>query len=406
MVVAEQAGLWQGSGRATDGVIAVGGPRGDRWVECQTFLVATGLRRTYQGLAERLAQLGIESDTRAVAGLVEIRQWADLDEERDAGELMRAFGPLGIGVRVPGKVDNPAEGYRMLLERAVACSGGSVVIDDIELVEDEDGEQSLHFRRDGQSYWWALEHRSPRCLDLEAIREGLDDLTPGGTDPRGFYQVDGEDDGGTDCYVLLTPEQAEALREEFGLPVARRGSSGPPAGAPAAEPDTLGWYMEDDRRYLDPPARRSLDEWLGVMDVVLERWRNRHLPDDFPFDFSLDSLAALERLMLDRFDSPEAVRAAAGDEFVDGAVRYLGETAVRAWPCRWGHQYSDSGSGSVVSIPVIRSNTPDGFLEAVAPLDVLRFLARDRAHGTLAYEMGIVEDALDRYRKALRARAR
>ncbi|KAA5828693.1 hypothetical protein F1721_27010 [Saccharopolyspora hirsuta] len=114
-------------------------------------------------------------------------------------------------------------------------------------------------------------------------------------------------------------------------------------------------------------------------------------------------LSARADLILDRFDSSDAVKAAAADEFVDGAVRYLGETAIRAWPARWSYQHSDVPS-LYANVPLIRSNTPQGFEEVNAPLWVLQLLAEEREPGSAAFNMGVVEDAADRYRKALEAR--
>jgi hypothetical protein len=41
-------------------------------------------------------------------------------------------------------------------------------------------------------------------------------LAPGGDDPRSFFHIP-KDEPGDDCYLLLTAEQAAALRVEFGL---------------------------------------------------------------------------------------------------------------------------------------------------------------------------------------------
>ncbi|MEO3868460.1 hypothetical protein ABGB18_06485 [Nonomuraea sp. B12E4] len=136
------------------------------------------------------------------------------------------------------------------------------------------------------------------------------------------------------------------------------------------------------------------------MDTVLERWRARYLPGDFPFDFTIESVSALEPLVLERFDDPRSVRA--DDEFVQGAVRYLGEATLRAWPSRWAflgwRPYDD--------LPVIRSNTPDAFEEIAAPLHVLKLFVSEPEPGGLGYNTGVIEDAVDRYQKALRAGTR
>ncbi|WP_334271020.1 hypothetical protein [Saccharopolyspora indica] len=344
------------------------------------------------------------TDARAAAALAELDAPADHDAERSTSELVQVLGGLGLGVLVPtDKVDDPEDEYAELLRAAAACSGGSVLIDDIELVEDEDGEESLHFRRNGRSFWWALDHESTAGLDLTTVLDSFGDLAPGENDPREFFPVAEQGDFAGIWHILVTPDQAHALREEFDLPVDSWGRSGPLDGELPEAPDTLAWYLADDLRYMDEESRSFLDRWLTGMDTALARWRAEHLPADFPFDFSLDSLSALEDLILDRYDSSDAVKAAAADGFVDGAVRYLGETAIRAWPARWSYQHSDVPS-LYANVPLIRSNTPQGFEEVNAPLWVFQLLAEEREPGSTAFNMGVVEDAADRYRKALEAR--
>ncbi|MFJ8534358.1 hypothetical protein [Streptomyces sp. NPDC093591] len=363
---------------------------------------------TLRGFAETLVRLGIATDEQATTGLAEAAGIGmDLDEEfEDTAELTFLLGECGLGFQIPEKVPGGLEdGYEELLLDAAACSGGSVVVDDVELVTDEDGEEYLHFRRNGRSIWHPAEHLSDstRYMDWNAAFDALGDLVPGNDDPRGFYQLDEESYDA--WWLLLTPEQAEGL-EEFGLPMPVRLGGRVRDRAPAAEPETLPWYVEDDRLHASEESRRCLDEWLASMDAALDRWRTAHLPAGFPFDHSLDSLSALERLVLDRFDSLASLEAAAGDEFFEGAVRYVGETALRLWPCRWTYQHSDDASSVFTNEPMIRSNTPDGFAGEFSPDYVLRTLVRSRTSDDMRERMEDVGEAVDSYRKALRARAR
>ncbi|MDX3227977.1 hypothetical protein [Streptomyces sp. ME19-01-6] len=329
----------------------------------------------------------------------------DLDEVfEDTDELTFLVGECGIGFQTPEKVSGYlADGYEELLLDAAACSGGSVVVDDVELVKDEDGGEYLHFRRNGRSIWHSARHLSDgtRYMDWNTAFDAIGDLVPGNDDPRSFYQLD--DDAYDAWWLLLTPEQAKGL-EEFGLPVPVELGNWVRDGMPAAEPETLAWYMEDDRLHASEESRRCLDEWLAPMDAALDRWRAAHLPGDFPFGYSLDSLSTLERLVLDRFDGPASLEAAAGDEFFAGAVRYVGEAALRLCPCRWAYQHSDDGSSVFTNEPLIRSNAPDGFAGQFSPDYVLRTLVRSRTPGGLRDSMNGVGEAVDSYRKALRAR--
>ncbi|MDO0914285.1 hypothetical protein QQM39_26690 [Streptomyces sp. DT2A-34] len=365
-------------------------------------------RHTLRGFAETLVRLGIATDEQAATGLAEAAGIGmDLDEEfEDTDELTFLLGECGLGFQMPEKVLGGLEdGYEDLLLDAAACSGGSVVVDDVELVRDEDGDEYLHFRRNGRSIWHPAEHLSDstRYMDWNAAFDAIGDLVPGNGDPRGFHQLDEE--AYDAWWLLLTPEQAEGL-QEFGLPMPVRLGNRVRDRIPTAEPETLAWYVEDDRLHASEESRRRLDEWLTSMDAALDRWRTAHLPAGFPFDHSLDSLAELERLVLDRFDSLTSLEAAAGDEFFEGAVRYVGESAVRLWPCRWTYRHSDDTSSVFANEPMIRSNAPDGFAGEFSPAYVLRTLVRSRTSDDMRKRMEDIGEAVDSYRKALRSRAR
>ena len=164
--------------------------------------------------------------------------------------------------------------------------------------------------------------------------------------------------------------------------------------------------MEDDRLHASEESRRCLDEWLAPMDAALDRWRTAHLPGDFPFDYSPDSLTALERLVLDRFDGLAALEAAGEDEFFEGAIRYVGQTALRLWPCRWTYRHSDDDSSVFTNEPLIRSNTPDGFGGGFSPDYLLRTLVELRTNSGMRERMESVGEGVEDYRKALGARTR
>ncbi|MFE7278507.1 hypothetical protein [Streptomyces sp. NPDC057623] len=356
--------------------------------------------------AQTLVRLGIATEEQAAVGLAETTGIGmDLDKDYgDTDELTFLVGECGLGFQTPEKaLGDLADGYEDLLLEAAACSGGSVVVDDVELVTDEDGEEYLHFRRNGRSIWHPTEHvsDSTRYMDWDAVFDAIGDLVPGNDDPRSFYQLD--EDSYDAWWLLLTPEQAAGLKE-FGLPMPVRLSSWVRDQVPTAEPETLAWYMEDDRLHASEESRRHLDEWLSSMDTALDRWRTAHLPESFPFDYSEDSLSELERLVLDRFDGPASLEAAAKDEFFAGAVRYVGETALRLWPCRWTYQHSEDTSLTFANEPMICSNTPEGFAGEFSPDYVLRTLVHSRTSDDMRESMEEVGDAVDGYHRALDAR--
>ncbi|MDL4777174.1 hypothetical protein [Actinomadura xylanilytica] len=370
--------------------------------------MANATRMTSRRMATRLVELGMVTEEGAAKGLAAIGEYApDLDEELVGDDVLDAIDEFGLAVWVHGEdVDDLEEGYRGILREAAALSGGSVVVGDVELVRDADGGEALHFLRNGEPVWWPVEHQPGDCLDQLTIMECIGDLEPGGADPRMFYELPGLDVCEDDVYVLATPEQARALRGEFGLDLegldAQKPQYGPPATAPFG---TFEWYMQDDARTMSEPAREFLARWTAGMDDALARWRTEFLPQGFPFDFSLASLDALEPLVLDRHPGRDSVIAAGGGPFVEGAVRYIGETLLRVVPSRWGYQ--DMGlSDAYDRIPMIRSNTPAGFLQTVVPLRRLGALAEHRERGLLAASEGFLRDAVDRHRKAQAARRR
>ncbi|MFJ9853089.1 hypothetical protein [Streptomyces sp. NPDC101150] len=368
--------------------------------------MSEGIRRTCREFAETLVRLGIATQEQADAGLAEAGRFGfDVDEKfEDADQLTFLVGECGLGFTMPEKMSGGVdEGYESLLRDAAACSGGSVVVDDIELVEDEDGEEYLHVRRNGRSLWYHTEHDKDfrRYMDWMAASDAIGDLVPGGDDPRNFHQLDG--DPLDAWWLLLTPEQAAGLKE-FGLPMPNSLGNVVRNGLPTAEPGTPAWYLEDDRLHASEESRRFLDAWLASMDTALDRWRTAHLPDGFPVDFSLESLAALERLVWERFEGPDALKTAAGDEFAEGAIRYIGETALRLWPCRWTYQHSDDEADLFANDPAILSHAPSGFATEVFPSVALRLVVEDREPGTLAERLEDIPDSVDDYRRALRAR--
>ncbi|GAB3985997.1 hypothetical protein GCM10029978_100330 [Actinoallomurus acanthiterrae] len=359
--------------------------------------------------------LGMLTEEKAAAVLAGIAEWrADhLDEDLAERDVFGWLPEFGVAVSVHGEdVDFVESYYGYLLEKEVtACTGGAVVVTDVVLVRDEDDEDSaeyLHFLRNGESVWWHVEHQSDDYVDQAAVAEQISDLDPGGDDPRVFYELlrEKRESCQDDVFVLASPEQARALRDEFGLDfhgldVHGLDADRPPCGEPpTAEPGTAEWYMQDASRSMTEPAKVFLDGWLSGMADALDDWRARFLPEDFPSDFSLDSLDALERQVLHRFADWNAAQSAAGDPFVVGAVRYLGETLIRQAPGHWGYQ--DTADSLYGRVPLIRSNTPAAFRAIVVPFHQLSRLAEDRRFGILRESAEDLQDAADEYATALR----
>ncbi|MEU1951039.1 hypothetical protein [Nocardia rhamnosiphila] len=152
----------------------------------------------------------------------------------------------------------------------------------------------------------------------------------------------------------------------------------------AHEHDRTEAYTAQDRVTMTESARDFLDRWRATMDGELEQWRRRYLPAEFPFDFTLDSLDALEPIVLARCPDRAAPGSAGNAEFATGTVRYIGEVLLQATPARWGYQdRGDDDLNPYNRTVVIRSNTPPEFTTGVIPEFYLHQLVRDRKPGAL-----------------------
>jgi ribose transport system substrate-binding protein len=75
-------------------------------------------------------------------------------------------------------------------------------------------------------------------------------------------------------------------------------------------------------------------------------------------DFSRESLVGLEAQLLERFPDPERYYQGDGDrDVIDGAVRYVGETYLRAFGGGW--KFSDDPRFVVAGRPYVLLGTPD-----------------------------------------------
>ncbi len=182
--------------------------------------------RTLRDLAESMVALGMLTEEKSATVLARIGEWRmeHLDEPLTERDLISWLPEFGVALSVHGDdVDHVEDHYRYLLEDQVAaCTDGQVLISDVRLVrdpDDEDGYEFLHFRRDGRSFWWHVEHESDEYVDQAAVSEQINDVDPGGADPRVFHEViRSKPESCQDAvFVLATPQQARALSDEFGL---------------------------------------------------------------------------------------------------------------------------------------------------------------------------------------------
>ncbi|MFC9432470.1 hypothetical protein [Nocardia sp. NPDC057030] len=149
------------------------------------------------------------------------------------------------------------------------------------------------------------------------------------------------------------------------------------------EDDQTEAYMAEDRKDMTESAGVFLDSWLASMGSALRQWRCSYLPANFSFDFTLDSLDALEPVVLARYPDQAAVGMADNVEFTTATLRYIGEVLLRVAPARWGYQDRAHDDRNPYRAPVIRPNTPADFENGVSPEFFLHQLVRERERGTL-----------------------
>lgn len=184
---------------------------------------------TYSTLAVRLVALGMISDDTARRALEEmvivgeggvVELGPDGDRPLEDGELPEALVHFGVALAVTGdEVGELASGYDQLLQEAAECTGGAVVIEDVEYVENSQGDDVLRFLRNGEPFEWSLSHDFEGYLaymDIMGYIESGDLNPPAPEDHRTFRMVTLEETG-DNYYVLATDEQAAFLEREFGL---------------------------------------------------------------------------------------------------------------------------------------------------------------------------------------------
>ncbi|WP_309132688.1 hypothetical protein [Brevibacterium sp.] len=133
--------------------------------------------------------------------------------------------------------------------------------------------------------------------------------------------------------------------------------------------------------------QREYAAFLSNMDVRLGAFVLADLPESFqqedgtqapfPKDLSPKSLPMIEHFVLSKFSTPAEVVAEENRRFVEGLIRYLGETYLRAVGGAWDHDES-TGNG----LPFIRPDSAEGPLRGEPiPLVAVVLTAVDQRTG-------------------------
>lgn len=160
--------------------------------------------------------------SRAAEALATVADWRNPDEELPINERPSALVQLDTAVYVDTDdvgLDGPdlVDVYADILTDAAACSGGSVVVENIKLTEQEDedegGDWLLTFTRNGQPKSWSIEDHGG-YLDALSIFESINDLRPTSDVQRNFHCLF---NGGDQIFVLASEAQLTVLTGELGL---------------------------------------------------------------------------------------------------------------------------------------------------------------------------------------------
>ncbi|WP_456787684.1 hypothetical protein [Cellulomonas sp. P5_C5] len=99
----------------------------------------------------------------------------------------------------------------------------------------------------------------------------------------------------------------------------------------------------------------QFEEWLDAMHPRLARFEDFLMPTGWTAGFTRESLAELEQYALERWPDPRAFLDEDDEDWIDGAVRYVGETYLRIGGGGW---YLDTDPDFVFSgVPIIRLDT-------------------------------------------------
>lgn len=169
----------------------------------------------------------------------------------------------------------------------------------------------------------------------------------------------------------------------------QEGADGVRAGA--------GTQEQPRQEDLLPASAELFDTWVAEMDPKLSGFEMFGLPEQFTArHYSRDALAQLQDIIRARLSTAEQVSDGSETAFVDGAVRYIGETLIRHSGGRW-HYTVEQGvpwRGRPVLVLDHPASSDD---DPVDVLDLVRETVRDPRHDWLT-------DAFDIHVRAARER--
>ena len=153
---------------------------------------------------------------------------------------------------------------------------------------------------------------------------------------------------------------------------------GSPEEEPPADEPSLG---EASASATGVPTRALFEEWVEAQDPRLARYRDFLAPTEIRTDFTRDSLSDLGAYLLVRYPEGTQPLAANDTDFLDGAVRYIGETLLRHVGGRW--DYTDEPNHLFRGRPFLFLDLPDPM--PIAPLYLITALVKRRDKDLLVF---------------------
>ncbi len=136
----------------------------------------------------------------------------------------------------------------------------------------------------------------------------------------------------------------------------------------------MNWWYRAGGNISSASAGRSgdgaklLSEWVEGMQPALAGMQAFHLPPDFPFDYSRESIHRLEEILLDRFATSEEVRRPETSIFVENYARYIGEAWLRVGGGHW--HWDDNPNSAYRDRPILFLDPRIGNV-AISPLNLI-----------------------------------
>ena len=129
-------------------------------------------------------------------------------------------------------------------------------------------------------------------------------------------------------------------------------------------------------------------DWLDDMSVGLARFQDFQAPEGMTADYSPASLGQLETYLLSRWPDRQAFGAEADLDFTDGAVRYIGETFLRAAGGGW--HFSYARGFAFAGRPFIQLDTMDR--TPISPYNLITALLTRRTSAELTRVFGFQQE--------------